>query len=74
MCCGALVLARMERLLFGAYDPKSGAAVSLYSIPSDNRLNHTMEVVGGLMEHECGAMLKDFFKKLRKNGKNIKGE
>ncbi len=67
MCCGALVLARVEKLVFGAYDPKAGAAVSLYNIPTDNRLNHNIVVEGGFMANECGAILSDFFRKLREN-------
>ncbi len=70
MCCGAIVLARLRRLVFGAFDPKTGAAASLYNIASDERLNHRLEVLGGVCEKECSLMLKDFFKKLRerKNG------
>ncbi|MBD3233122.1 MAG: tRNA-specific adenosine deaminase [candidate division Zixibacteria bacterium] len=66
MCCGALNLARVERLVFGAYDPKAGAAVTLYKIPTDSRLNHVMEVEGGLLAEECGAILSEFFRKLRR--------
>ena len=67
MCCGALILARVERLIFGAYDPKAGAAVTLYRIPSDNRLNHTIKIIGGFREEECGAILSDFFRRIRNN-------
>lgn len=66
MCCGAIVLARLRRLVFGAYDPKTGAAVSLYNITNDQRLNHRLEVVGGILKDECSEILKNFFKKLRK--------
>lgn len=71
MCCGAIVLARLRRLVFGAFDPKAGAAVSLYNITNDKRLNHRLEVLGGVLESECSSLLKDFFKNLRarKNGK-----
>jgi len=69
MCCGAIVLARLRRLIFGAYDPKTGAAVSLYNITNDPRLNHRLEVLGGVLQDDCVALLKNFFKKLRnKNG------
>lgn len=70
MCSGAIVLARLRRLVFGAFDPKTGAATSLYNITSDERLNHRLEVLGGVCEKQCSLMLKDFFKKLRerKNG------
>jgi tRNA(adenine34) deaminase len=67
MCCGAMVLARIERLVFGAYDPKAGAAQTLYNIPSDERLNHTTEIVGGFMADECGEILSEFFSHLRNN-------
>jgi len=65
MCCGALVLARVARLVFGAYDPKAGAAETLYSIPSDKRLNHTIEITGGFLAEECGSILAEFFSRLR---------
>ena len=65
MCAGALVLARIERLVFGAYDPKAGACGTLYNIPQDARLNHRMEVVGGILHEECGAILTEFFSSLR---------
>ncbi|HOK14067.1 MAG TPA: nucleoside deaminase, partial [Candidatus Kapabacteria bacterium] len=70
MCSGAIVLARLRRLVFGAFDPKAGAAASLYNITSDVRLNHRLDVLGGVCETECSLLLKDFFKKLRerKNG------
>ena len=65
MCSGALVLARVERLVFGAWDPKAGACGTLYDIPQDERLNHRMAVQGGVLEDECGAILIKFFKSLR---------
>jgi tRNA(adenine34) deaminase len=68
MCAGALVLARIARLVFGAYDPKAGACGTLYNIPQDNRLNHRLVVVGGILEVECGAVLSEFFRKLRSSG------
>lgn len=61
MCAGALVLARLERLVFGAFDPKAGAVASLFDVVRDPRLNHRPEVIGGLAEAECGALLRDFF-------------
>ena len=66
MCAGALVLARVEKLVFGAYDPKAGACGTLYSIPQDERLNHRMDVVGGILEESCGLILSNFFQALRK--------
>ena len=61
MCAGALVLARVARLIFGAFDPKAGAVSSLFDVVRDPRLNHRVEVRGGILEAECGALLKDFF-------------
>jgi tRNA(adenine34) deaminase len=69
MCAGALVNARVERLVFGAYDQKAGAAQTLYNIPSDERLNHRMEVVGGVLENPCREILSEFFRNKRKNKK-----
>jgi len=61
MCAGALVLARVARLVFGALDPKAGAVSSLFDVVRDPRLNHRVDVRGGILEDECGALLKDFF-------------
>jgi len=61
MCAGAIVQARMERLVYGAYDPKAGAAGTLLDIPRDMRLNHWVSVTGGVLADECGAMLAGFF-------------
>ncbi len=61
MCAGALVLARIERLVFGAYDPKAGAVSSLFDVVRDPRLNHRIDVRGGILEAECGAALRAFF-------------
>jgi tRNA(adenine34) deaminase len=61
MCAGALVLARVSRLVFGAYDPKAGAVASLFDVVRDPRLNHRVDVRGGILEVECGALLSDFF-------------
>ncbi|MCX6640839.1 MAG: tRNA adenosine(34) deaminase TadA [bacterium] len=65
MCAGALILARIERLVFGAFDPKAGACGTLYNIPQDLRLNHRFEVVGGILEDQCSSILSDFFRNLR---------
>lgn len=67
MCLGAIILARIKRLVFGARDPKAGAVFSVYEIGNDRRLNHTVEVTEGICADECSALLKDFFKTLRKN-------
>lgn len=61
MCAGALVLARLPRVVFGADDPKAGAVGALYDVPRDPRLNHRVEVVRGVRASECGQLLKDFF-------------
>ena len=65
MCAGALVNSRVERLVFGAFDPKAGWCGSLGDIPRDPRLNHRLEVVTGVLADECGALLRDFFRRLR---------
>jgi tRNA(adenine34) deaminase len=61
MCAGALVLARVGRLVFGAWDPKAGAVGSLWDLVRDRRLNHRPEVVAGVCEDECAALLAEFF-------------
>jgi tRNA(adenine34) deaminase len=61
MCAGALVLARVARLVYGAVDEKAGAVGSLWDVVRDRRLNHRPEVVGGVLAAECGAVLTEFF-------------
>lgn len=61
MCAGAIVLSRLSRVVFGAWDPKAGAAGSLYDLLRDRRLNHRPEVISGVREIECGQILRDFF-------------
>ncbi len=65
MCAGAIVLARIATLVFGAADPKGGACGTLYNIVKDPRLNHRVEVVSGVLENKCSLILSDFFRKLR---------
>lgn len=65
MCAGALVLARVERLVFGAKDPKFGACMSLYNIVQDIRLNHQLEVVPGILEDRAAELMKTFFQAIR---------
>jgi tRNA(adenine34) deaminase len=65
MCIGALLHARVSRLVFGAVDPKGGAAGSLYNVPEDLRLNHRIEVIPGVLEEECRKLLQDFFRMRR---------
>ena len=65
MCAGALVLARIKALFYAAPDPKAGACGSIYDIVNDERLNHQIKVVHGLLKEESAALLQEFFKKLR---------
>ena len=67
MCAGALVLARISRLIFGAVDPKTGACGSVFNIAQSNDLNHRIETRSGLLQDECGDILKTFFQKKRIN-------
>jgi tRNA(adenine34) deaminase len=65
MCAMAAVWARIDRIVFGAYDMKAGAAWSLYNIPQDERLNHYITLDGGVMEDECRSLLEEFFTRRR---------
>ncbi len=65
MCAGALVLARLDGVVFGADDPKAGAVGALYDIPRDPRLNHRLEVVRGVQAEVCGDLLRGFFRERR---------
>ena len=67
MCAGAMVHARIARLVFGAHDPKAGAAGSIYNVVSDPRLNHHPEIVPGVRESECRKLLQEFFEWKRKS-------
>jgi len=66
MCMGAIIHARVQRVVFGAYDPKTGAAGSLYAIGKDNLLNHHLEITGGICKDECSGLIKNFFRTRRK--------
>jgi tRNA(adenine34) deaminase len=68
MCAAAMIQARVERIVFGATDPKGGGLQSLYRIGSDGKLNHSFAVTGGVRAEECAALLKDFFRQRRKKG------
>ena len=67
MCAGAMVLSRLNRLIYGAYDPKAGAVDSLMNLLSDQRLNHQMEVKSGILASESGDLLRRFFSSRRKS-------
>lgn len=67
MCIGAIILARVPRLVFGAVDPKAGACGSIFDLPKERRLNHRVEVIGGVLEQESQELLQTFFKTLRQN-------
>lgn len=67
MCMGAIIHARLERVVFGAFDPKTGAAGSRYAIGSDGLLNHNLKITGGICKVECSSLLKAFFKARRNN-------
>jgi len=74
MCSGAILLSRVERVVYGAADPKAGCAGSLMNLLEDDRFNHRSEVVPGVMEKECGEMLSTFFRTLRAEKKKKKSE
>lgn len=70
MCAGAMVNSRLTRVIYGASDPKAGACDTLFHIPTDPRLNHEVEVIGGVMADRCSQMLREFFKHRREQNKN----
>jgi tRNA(adenine34) deaminase len=67
MCAGALVLARVKRLVYGAADPRTGACGSVFNVTDSRKLNHRIKVTRGVLEKECVSLLKEFFKKKRRN-------
>ena len=69
MCAGAIVQARIPTVIYGTADPKGGACHTLYRITDDDRLNHRCTVLGGVMEHDCRAILQEFFRARRAEGK-----
>ena len=69
MCAGAIVQARIPTVIYGADDPKAGACRTLYQITDDPRLNHRATVIGGVMQHDCAQLLKEFFALQRSRGK-----
>ncbi|MHC4278826.1 MAG: tRNA adenosine(34) deaminase TadA [Planctomycetota bacterium] len=66
MCAGALVLSRIERLVYSCDDPKAGACGSIYNIVQDKRLNHLLQITSGVLNSECSMLLQEFFQKKRK--------
>jgi len=65
MCIGAMILARVSRVVFGAWDPKAGACGSVFNVPAEPKLNHRVTVTGGVLEQESQALIRKFFKELR---------
>lgn len=74
MCAGGIILSRVDRLVFGAKDPKAGCVGSLMNLLTDSRFNHQPQIISGILEEESSRLLKDFFKKLRKEKKALKRE
>jgi tRNA(adenine34) deaminase len=74
MCAGAIVLSRLDRLVFGAKDPKAGACGSLYNIVQDIRLNHQVQIIPYILEKECSQILESFFEKIRQNTSESKNK
>ncbi|MGG1131451.1 tRNA adenosine(34) deaminase TadA [Bacillus velezensis] len=72
MCAGAVVLSRVDKVVFGAFDPKGGCTGTLMNLLQEERFNHQAEVVSGVLGEECGEMLSAFFRKLRRQKKDIR--
>ena len=72
MCSGAVLQSRIKRVVYGAKDPKAGCAGSLMNLLEDGRFNHRSEVVSGVLETECGELLRSFFRSLREKKKKEK--
>ncbi|MFP3121301.1 tRNA adenosine(34) deaminase TadA [Ectobacillus funiculus] len=72
MCAGAIVLSRVERVVYGASDPKGGCAGTLMNLLQEERFNHQADVVSGVLDKECGAMLSEFFRELRRKKRKAK--
>lgn len=69
MCSGAILLSRIKRVVYGAFDPKGGCAGTFMNLLTDDRFNHTSEVTSGVLKEECGELLTNFFKKIRRQKK-----
>ena len=74
MCSGAMIWSRINNLYIGAMDPKAGACGSVFNIPAEERLNHSIHIETGMMEEECAAMMRQFFSQLRNRKKKNKSE
>lgn len=74
MCAGAIINARIPLVVFGARDPKAGCVGSLYNLIEEGKFNHSSEVISGVLEEECGALLKSFFKDLRTKKRELSTE
>ena len=72
MCSGAIILSRVDRVVYGAADPKGGCAGTFMNLLQDERFNHQSKVTSGVMETECGQLLSDFFRQLREKRKLAK--
>lgn len=72
MCMGAIILARIPRLVYGCRDPRAGAVGSIYNLAEDQRFNHRVDVTEGVLQQECSGQLKDFFRRLREQKKEQK--
>lgn len=72
MCSGAIVMSRVDTVVYGAKDPKGGTVDSLMHLLNEPKFNHRAEVISGVLEEECGTMLKEFFRNLRKKKKSVK--
>ncbi|MBV7509611.1 tRNA adenosine(34) deaminase TadA [Bacillus sp. sid0103] len=72
MCAGAIILSRVNRVVYGAADPKGGCVGTLMNLLEDDRFNHQSDVTRGVLEEECGQMLSDFFRKIRERKKQAK--
>ena len=74
MCAGAIVQARMKRVVFGASDPKAGCAGTLMNLLDDGRFNHQVEIESGILERQCSELLTNFFRALRKKNKEVSND
>ena len=72
MCAGAILQARLRKVVFGCLDPKAGAVESLYRLCEDRRLNHQLPAIGGVLAQNCAALLSDFFRRLRDNRRSLR--